>query len=144
MDQIKPILAVINAQKFWITCGILALLPVGIWFMAKSALDNLLGGGNGGSPLAGLVDKFNGGGLADAAKSWLGDGDNAAVSADEVTSALGSGQIADFASKLGIDQGQAAEKLSEFLPDLVDKSSRGGQLLDAAEGLKGLASKFFK
>ena len=39
MDQIKPILAVLRAQRFWITCGILALLPVGGWFMAKSALD---------------------------------------------------------------------------------------------------------
>ena len=39
MDQIKPILNVLNAQKFWITCGILALLPVGVWFMAKTALD---------------------------------------------------------------------------------------------------------
>ncbi|MDH3645861.1 MAG: YidB family protein [Gammaproteobacteria bacterium] len=114
---------------------------------AKSALDNLLGGSEGGSPLAGLVEKFTGGELAGAAKSWLGDGDNESVSADQVTSALGSGQVADFASKLGIDQNQAAEQLSQFLPELVDKTSRGGELLDSIGGLKGLgglASKFFK
>ncbi|MEO8498614.1 MAG: hypothetical protein ABI614_26425, partial [Planctomycetota bacterium] len=39
MDQVKQVLAVLNAQKFWVTCGLLTLLPVGIWFMAKSALD---------------------------------------------------------------------------------------------------------
>ncbi|NNF59999.1 MAG: DUF937 domain-containing protein [Gammaproteobacteria bacterium] len=114
---------------------------------AQAAVDNLLGGGEGGSPLSGLVEKFSGGGLADVAQSWLGDGDNASVSADQVTEALGSGQVADFASKLGIDQSQAAESLSNFLPDLIDKSSRGGELLGSVGGLKGLgglASKFFK
>ena len=114
---------------------------------AQSAIDNLLGGDDGGSPLAGLVEKFSGGELAGAAKSWLGDGANEAVSADQIKSALGSGQVADFASKLGIDQGQAAESLSDFLPDLIDKTSRGGELLESVGGLKGLgglASKFFK
>ena len=114
---------------------------------AESALDNLLGGGDGGSPLSGLVEKFNGGELAGAAKSWLGDGDNESVNADQISSVLGSGQVADFASKLGIDQGQAAESLSNFLPELIDKTSRGGELLDSVGGLKGLgglAGKFFK
>jgi len=114
---------------------------------AQSAIDNLLGGEDSGSPLAGLIEKFNGGELAGAAKSWLGDGANDAVSADQIKSALGSGQVADFASKLGIDQNQAAESLSDFLPDLIDKTSRGGELLESVGGLKGLgglASKFFK
>ena len=39
MDQVKQVLAVLNVHKFWVTCGFLALLPVGIWFMAKSSLD---------------------------------------------------------------------------------------------------------
>lgn len=39
MDQVKQVLAVLNAQKFWVTSGVLALLPIGIWFMAKSTLD---------------------------------------------------------------------------------------------------------
>jgi hypothetical protein len=39
VDQVKQILAVLNVQKFWIACGILMLLPVGIWFMATSSLD---------------------------------------------------------------------------------------------------------
>ncbi len=114
---------------------------------AKSAFDSLLGGGEGGSPLAGLVDKFKEGGLADAAQSWLGDGDNENVSADQVKAALGSDQVADFAAKLGVDQEKAAESLSDVLPNLIDKTSRGGELLDSIGGLKGLggfASKLFK
>lgn len=39
MDQVKLVLGVLNAQKFWVTCGVLALLPVGIWFIAKAKLD---------------------------------------------------------------------------------------------------------
>ncbi|MDA1055550.1 MAG: hypothetical protein O3C40_34575, partial [Planctomycetota bacterium] len=43
MDQVKQVLAVLNTHKFWVTCGFLALLPVGIWFMAKSSLDKEFG-----------------------------------------------------------------------------------------------------
>ncbi len=114
---------------------------------AQSALDNLIGGEGGGLQLSGLVDKFKNSGLAGAADSWLGDGENQAVSADQVTEALGSEKVADFASKLGLDQSAAAESLSGLLPDLVDKTSQGGQLLESVGGLKGLgglASKFFK
>lgn len=39
MDQVKQILTILNAQKFWVACGFLTFLPVGAWFMAKSSLD---------------------------------------------------------------------------------------------------------
>ena len=39
MDQVKLVLAILKTQKFWVTCGFLTLLPVAIWFMAKSSLD---------------------------------------------------------------------------------------------------------
>ena len=46
-----------------------------------------------------------------------------------------------------IGRDEASSSLSQILPDLIDKSSKGGSLLDSvggAEGLAGLASKFFK
>ena len=115
---------------------------------AGAALDDVVGDGNE-FDLGSLVAKFTGGGgdVAEIAKSWLGDGDNAAISADQVKEAIGDDKVAAFASKLGIDKEQASSQLSELLPDLIDKSSSGGNLLASlvgGEGLKGLASKFLK
>lgn len=109
---------------------------------AGDALEGLLGGGG----LSDLVGKFTNGGLAEQAKSWLGDGENAAVSADQIKEALDVDQIKGFADKLGLDEGGAADALSNFLPGLLDKASSGGNLLDKVGGLGGLASmakKFF-
>jgi len=115
---------------------------------ASSALDDLVGG-SGGFDLGDIVGKFTGSGgdLASKAKSWLGDGGNEAVSASEIQDAIGSDKIEAFANKLGIDKEEASNGLSQILPDLIDKSSKGGNLLDSVggvSGLAGLASKFFK
>lgn len=109
---------------------------------AGSALEGLLGGGG----LEDLVGKFTNGGLAEQAKSWLGDGANATISAAQVTEVLDVEQIKGFAEKLGLDEGAAAEALSNFLPGLIDNASPDGNLLDKVGGfggLAGLAKKFF-
>jgi uncharacterized protein YidB (DUF937 family) len=115
---------------------------------ASSALDDLVGG-SGGFDLGDIVGKFTGSGgdLASKAKSWLGDGGNEAVSASEIQDAIGSDKIEAFARKLGIGTEEASSGLSQILPDLIDKSSKGGNLLDSVggvSGLAGMASKFFK
>ena len=115
---------------------------------ASSALDDLVGG-SGGFDLGDIVGKFTGSGgdLAEKAKSWLGDGGNESVSADQIQDAIGSDKIEAFAKKLGIGTEEASSSLSEILPDLIDKSSKGGDLLGSVgglSGLAGLASKFFK
>ena len=115
---------------------------------ASSALDDLVGG-SGGFDLGDIVGKFTGSGgdLAEKAKSWLGDGGNESVSADQIQDAIGSDKIEAFAKKLGIGTEEASSSLSQILPDLIDKSSQGGNLLGSVgglSGLAGLASKFFK
>ncbi|MFK7916298.1 MAG: YidB family protein [Pseudomonadales bacterium] len=108
-----------------------------------SALGSLLGNSNDddGFDLGGLAQQFTGGGLGNALQSWLGDGDNDSVSGEQVTNALGADKIAGFAQQLGIGQDEAASKLSDLLPDLMDKSSSGGSLLGNAADL---ASRFLK
>jgi uncharacterized protein YidB (DUF937 family) len=96
--------------------------------------------------LAGIVSKMaSNGDLGNIVNSWLGDGANSAISAESLLGRLGENQIADFASNLGTDSGSAAATLSEVLPQMIDKSSSGGSLLDAAGGLDGLlgAAKSF-
>ena len=115
---------------------------------AESALGELMGSSSG-LDLGQIVGQFtqSNGDLAAKAMSWLGDGDNEPVTASQVQDALGSDKVEAFASKLGVGTEEASSSLSDILPQLIDKSSRGGQLLDSVggkEGLFGLASKFFK
>lgn len=114
----------------------------------KSALSSLLGDGQGGIDIAGLASKMAASGdLGDIVGSWLGDGGNASISADSIMSLLGSGQVADFASTLGTDTETAASGLADVLPEMVDKASSGGSLLESAGGIGGLlgaANSLFK
>jgi uncharacterized protein YidB (DUF937 family) len=113
---------------------------------ATNALSSLLGDGQGGVDLAGIVSKMaSNGDLGNIVNSWLGDGANSAISAESLLGLLGENQMADFASNLRTDSGSEATTLSEILPQMIDKSSSGGSLLDAAGGLDGLlgAAKSF-
>lgn len=113
-----------------------------------SALQGLLGNGDGNIDLAGLASRFaSSGGAAEALKSWLGDGDNAPISAQTVLDALGRGEVSDFADRVGTDTETAAAGLSDVIPQLLDKASSGGELLSSiggASGLLGMAKSFFR
>lgn len=116
-----------------------------------SALSSLLGGSSSGSSgldLGSLVSGMmkGGGGLESMVGSWLGTGDNEAVSGSQIKDILGGDKVAEFASKLGIDEDSAADSLAEAVPQMVDKASPDGSLLDAVGGIDGalnLAKKLF-
>lgn len=120
-------------------------LDIGTLISAFSGLAEG-GGSNAGIDLGSLVSKMDTGGLGTVAKSWLGDGNNEAISPDQITSMFGSDKISEFASKLGLSKDEAAGGLSEALPQMVDKASSGGSLLDSMGGLSGalgMAGKLF-
>ncbi|MCK5726807.1 MAG: DUF937 domain-containing protein [Thiotrichaceae bacterium] len=116
-----------------------------------SALSGLLGGGGssssgGGLDIGSLLSGMTSGDLGSIAKSWLGDGDNKSISTDQVTNMLGADKISEFASKLGLSEKEATGGLADALPQLVDKASSGGSILDSIGGISGaigLASKLF-
>ena len=112
----------------------------------SSAVNSLLGDGQGGVDLAALSSRMmSSGGLGEVLQSWLGDGANSPISADTVTSLLGEGGLAEFASRLNIDTDTAASSLSEVLPQLMDQSSSGGELLGGlGGGLLDAAKSFLK
>jgi uncharacterized protein YidB (DUF937 family) len=114
-----------------------------------TALSGLLGGDN--FDIGSLISKIQGNsGLAGMAASWLGDGANSAISGSQVMDIFGKDKVTEFASKLNIDEGTASNGLADMLPQLIDKASSGGSLLDSAMGsmggaggLMGMAGKLF-
>ncbi|PIE37732.1 MAG: hypothetical protein CSA53_05170 [Gammaproteobacteria bacterium] len=103
----------------------------------QGALGGLLGDGEGGIDLKAIVSNMMAsGGLASAVTSWLGDGDNSPIDAGAVTSLFGESKLSDFAGKLGVDTESAAGGLADVLPQMIDKSSSGGGLLDSVLGGK--------
>ena len=107
-----------------------------------SALSGLMGGNDGKANLGGIIGAMQGKGLGSIAESWLGDGNNDDISADQVRDVVGSDKVAAMAAELNTDEGSLLDSLKDVLPQLIDKSSSGGSLLDNAGGLLGMAKKF--
>ena len=121
-----------------------------------SAISGLASGGNSnndsssdqssGFDIGSILEKMQSGDLAGMASSWLGDGDNDDISSSQITDVFGQDKISDFASKLGLSEDEAVGGLRDALPQMVDKASSGGSILDSIGGIEGaigLASKIF-
>lgn len=115
-----------------------------------SALSGLLGGGGGNLNLGAILSKMQQSGLGDIAASWLGNGSNAPISPGAVTDLIGSDKIADFASRFGLSEESAKNAIASALPEMVDKASPNGSLLEGLignigglGGLSDMVNKFF-
>jgi len=108
-----------------------------------SALSGLLAGKSGNPDLSGLISSMQSKGLGSVASSWLGDGKNEDISADQVRDVVGSDKVAAMAEQLHTDEGSLLDGLKDALPQIIDKSSSGGSLLDNAGDLLGMARKLF-
>ena len=94
--------------------------------------------------VGGVLEKFQQSGLGGVAQSWMGSGDNQQVSPDQVHQALGPDAVNDVAGRLGVPPDEAAGHISQFLPQIMDHISPGGQA-PAGGGLgalSGLLSQF--
>ncbi|MGR9087024.1 MAG: YidB family protein [Gammaproteobacteria bacterium] len=103
-----------------------------------SALMSLLGNDQGQLSLSSIVSSMQSGGgsdLAALAASWLGKGANAPVSGHQLEQMFGHDKIAAFAKQLGISESTALGGLQEAVPDMFDKASPDGTLMDLGEQL---------
>ncbi len=78
--------------------------------------------------LAGLIGAFQSHGLGAVVESWIGSGRNLPVSADQLQSVLGHEQLGAVAATLGLSQHDAASKLAQALPGVVDNLTPSGTL----------------
>jgi len=114
---------------------------------ASNALSGLLGDGQGGLNIMDIVGKMtSNGGLSSIVGSWLGDGENDGIQAGQLQELFGNNALSSFSQSLGQTQERATEGLGNMLPELIDKSSSGGNLLSNGSGFENafdLAKKLF-
>ena len=104
-------------------------------------LDGVIGGFIGGEMaslvngliadqggVSGLVAKFQHAGLGPTVQSWIGAGPNEAVSGNQVHQALGADLVQQLAAKTGLSGEALTQKLSQILPEIIDKLTPDGVL----------------
>jgi uncharacterized protein YidB (DUF937 family) len=102
-------------------------------------LDGLLGGVVGAemaTVVNGLIEKHGGiqgivsqleqQGLGATVRSWVGTGANQPITPDQVHQAFGSDTVKQLAAKAGMTPEDLAAKLSQILPQAIDKLTPGG------------------
>ena len=78
--------------------------------------------------LQGVVDEFERNGLGTTVKSWVGSGSNQPISPDEVHKVLGADLLQQLSEKSGLSVQDLAQKLSQVLPQAVDKLTPNGAI----------------
>jgi uncharacterized protein YidB (DUF937 family) len=109
-------------------------------------LGGLTGRGAGAGPDAGglgdLLERMQRTGYGDQARSWVGTGQNAPIQPDALDQIFGQGGVEEIARRAGVTREQAAEGMSELLPEVVNHVTPDGevpgldQLTDSVEGLR--------
>jgi len=78
--------------------------------------------------LQGVMGAFEKNGLGSTVKSWVGNGPNDAISADDVHKVLGPDLLRQLSEKSGLSVHDLAQKLSQVLPQAVDKMTPDGTI----------------
>lgn len=94
--------------------------------------------------LESLVGKMTSGGLGNIVNSWVGTGKNETVNPGQIHEVLGSEVVGQVASKLGISQEAASEKIATFLPTIIDKLTPNGKIEATSQtmNVKDILSNF--
>ena len=108
--------------------------------MVLPALMGMLAGGGLQKVLGGLQAK----GLTSQVDSWTSsDAPNQKVSAADIEDVMGADEIDQVARKAGVSRGEAADAISQVLPQLVDTASPNGRLPDQ-DGLSSMLGSLTK
>jgi uncharacterized protein YidB (DUF937 family) len=104
-------------------------------------LDGLIGGAVGAEMitvvnqliekhggLPGIVSQLQQQGLGATVNSWIGSGPNQPISPDQVHQAFGPDMIRELAAGTGMNPQELAQKLSQVLPQVVDRMTPGGSV----------------
>jgi uncharacterized protein YidB (DUF937 family) len=94
----------------------------------------LAGGGSAGSILSGglgeLLERFKQSGEGETAESWVKSGPNQPVAPDQLERAIGRDVIAKLSQETGLSREELMTRLTQNLPEAVDKYTPDGRLPD--------------
>jgi uncharacterized protein YidB (DUF937 family) len=76
----------------------------------------------------GIITQMEQQGLGPTVKSWVSTGPNQPISASQLHQAFGPQILSELAAKTGLNPQDLAQKLSQVLPQAVDKLTPGGQV----------------
>ena len=74
----------------------------------------------------GIVSQLEQQGLGGTVRSWIAEGANQPISPDQIHQAFGSDPLRELAAKAGLSPDALAAKLSQVLPQAIDKLTPGG------------------
>jgi uncharacterized protein YidB (DUF937 family) len=78
--------------------------------------------------IQGVVSEFERNGLGPTVKSWVGTGPNQPISPEDLQKALGPDLLQQLSEKSGLSVPELSQKLSQILPEAVDKLTPGGSI----------------
>ena len=78
--------------------------------------------------LQGVVNEFEKNGLGATVQSWVGTGPNQPISSAEVHKTLGPELLQQLSEKSGLSVEDLAQRLSQILPQAVDKLTPNGAI----------------
>ena len=82
-----------------------------------------------GGGVKGLVKLFQDNGFGEQVASWVGIEANLPISADQIKKIFSGGRLVqEIASALGVSEDEAAGKLADMLPNVIDKLTMYGQI----------------
>ena len=90
-----------------------------------SVVNNILEQHGG---VQGVVNQFERNGLGATVKSWVGAGPNQSITPEQVHQALGPDLLQQLSAKSGLSVQDLAQRLSQILPDAVDKMTPDGTI----------------
>lgn len=74
----------------------------------------------------GIIAQLEQQGLGSTVRSWVGTGANQAITPDQIHQAFGSDAVKQIAARLNMTPEDLAAKLSQVLPQAIDKLTPGG------------------
>lgn len=95
--------------------------------LLQAALSLIANNGQTGG-LQGLMERFQEAGLGNVISSWIGPGENVLVTAEQMERVLGEGHLQQISEETGLPEHEVANRLSDMLPDLIDKLTPAGHV----------------
>jgi uncharacterized protein YidB (DUF937 family) len=117
--------------------GTLAQAPSGAGAGLPGNLGAILGGTGIGDLLGGglrdLVNTFKQAGQGDVADSWVGRGANKQIAPSQLEQAIGSDVLETLSQHTGLSRDEILSRLSQNLPEAVDKYTPEGRIPTASD-----------